>query len=270
MQNAGVRPSRYGLREHGIRNINIAYWNLGTAQLLEKAIQRHEGLLASGGAFVVRTGQYTGRSPRDKFIVLDATTEKAVNWGPVNRAMSEENFDRLYSKVLAFLQGQDLFVQDCFVGADPDYTLPIRVIAKRAWHSLFARQLFIRPDPEKTGEHVPEFTIIFSPTFNTDPADDGTNSEACIIVNFKKKVVLIAGTAYAGEMKKSMFTVLNYLLPQRGVLPMHCAANLGYDGKVALFFGLSGTGKTTLSADPNRRLIGDDEHGWSEHGVFNF
>ncbi len=270
MQNAGVRPSRYGLREHGIRNINIAYWNLGTAQLLEKAIQRHEGLLASGGAFVVRTGQYTGRSPKDKFIVRDDTTESPVNWGPVNKSMAEDQFDRLYAKLLAFWQGQDVFVQDCFAGADPEYTLPIRVVTQRAWHSLFARQLFIRPDPEKTEEHVPQFTIFMAPGLQTDPAEDGTNSEACIAINFKRRVVMILGTAYAGEMKKSLFTVLNYLLPQRGVLPMHCAANMGRDGGVALFFGLSGTGKTTLSADPNRRLIGDDEHGWSEHGIFNF
>ena len=270
MQNSGIRPSRYGLEEHGIRNIAAAYWNLGTAQLLEKAIQRHEGLLASGGAFVVRTGQFTGRSPRDKFVVMNEVTESNVNWGAVNQPMSEEHFQRLHSKMLAFWQGNELFVQDCFAGADADYSLPIRVITQRAWHNLFARQLFIRPNPEKTEDHVPAFTLLFAPGFHADPTDDGTNSETCIAINFKKRLVIIAGTSYAGEMKKAVFTILNYLLPDRGVMPMHCSANMGADGSVALFFGLSGTGKTTLSADPSRRLIGDDEHGWTGRGVFNF
>jgi phosphoenolpyruvate carboxykinase (ATP) len=270
MQNAGIRPSHFGLQQHGIRNINIAYWNLGTAQLLEKAVERHEGLFASGGSYVVRTGQFTGRSPRDKFVVKNPETESTINWGPVNQPMSEENFDWLYAKMLAFWQGQDIFVHDCFAGADPQYTLPIRVVTQRAWHCLFARQIFIRPDPLKTEEHVPEFTIFFAPGFHADPAEDETNSENGIIINFKKKVVLILGTSYAGELKKSVFTVLNYLLPARGVFPMHCSANTSQDGEVALFFGLSGTGKTTLSADPGRRLIGDDEHGWSANGIFNF
>jgi len=270
MQNAGIRPSRYGLNEHGLKNINIAYWNLGTAQLLERSVHRHEGLFATGGPYVVRTGQFTGRSPRDKFIVRDRVTESVVNWGPVNQPMSEEQFTRLYSKLLAFLQGQDLFVHDCFAGADPKYTMPIRVIAQRAWHCLFARQLFIRPNPEKTEDHVPEFTLFFVPGFHADPAEDGTNSENAIVIDFKRKVVLIAGTSYAGEMKKSVFTILNHILPDRNVLPMHCSANMSAGGDVALFFGLSGTGKTTLSAEPTRRLIGDDEHGWSDHGVFNF
>ena len=268
--NAGIRPSRFGLDRHGIRNINVAYWNLGTAQLLEHAVQRHEGLFASGGSFVVRTGQFTGRSPKDKFVVRDETTENTVAWGPVNQPIEQDRFDRIYSKMLAFWQGHDLYVQDCFAGADPQYQLPIRVVTQFAWHSLFARQLFIRPDPMLTGEHEPEFTVFFAPRFQADPAEDGTNSETCIVINFTKKVVLICGTSYAGEMKKSIFTVLNYLLPARGVLPMHCSANMGEAGDVALFFGLSGTGKTTLSADPRRRLIGDDEHGWSDHGVFNF
>jgi phosphoenolpyruvate carboxykinase (ATP) len=184
--------------------------------------------------------------------------------------MSAERFDLLYTKMLAYLQGHDLFVHDCFAGADPRYTLPIRVITQRAWHCLFARQLFIRPNPEATEDHVPEFTIFFLPGFHAEPAEDGTNSETAIVINFKKRVVLIAGTSYAGEVKKSVFTVLNYLLPERDVFPMHCSANMGADGNVALFFGLSGTGKTTLSADPSRRLIGDDEHGWSDNGVFNF
>ena len=268
--NAGIRPSRYGLAEHGIRNINVAYWNLGTAQLLEHAVRRHEGLFARGGAYVVRTGQFTGRSPRDKFIVRDEATEANVQWGPVNQPMSQASFDRLYAKMLAYWQGHDLFVQDCFAGADPRYTLPIRVIAQYAWHALFARQLFVRPDPLRTQGHVPEFTIFFAPRLQATPSEDGTNSETCIVVDFSRKVVLICGTSYAGEMKKSVFTILNYLLPARGIMPMHCSCNVGNGGGVALFFGLSGTGKTTLSADPQRRLIGDDEHGWSDAGVFNF
>lgn len=270
MQNTGIRPSRYSLQDQGLRNLQIAFWNLGTAQLLEKAIQRHEGMLASGGSFVVRTGQFTGRSPKDKFVVRETGTETTVHWGSVNQPMSEEQFDRLFSKMMAFFQGGELFVQDCFAGADPAHTLPIRVVTQRAWHALFARQLFIRPDPQHTDEHVPEFTIFFAPGFHADPAEDGTRSETCIVINFKRRVVLIAGTSYAGEMKKSVFTILNHLLPARGVFPMHCSANVGADGKPALFFGLSGTGKTTLSADPARRLIGDDEHGWSDTGVFNF
>ena len=270
MQNAGIRPSRHGLNEHGLRNLQIAYWNLGSAQLLEKAIQRHEGILASGGAFVVRTGQFTGRSPKDKFVVRETGTEETVNWGSVNQPMSEEQFDRLFAKLAAFFQGGELFVQDCYAGADPNFRLSIRVVTQRAWHSLFARQLFIRPDPESTGDHVPQFTLFFAPGFHADPIEDGTRTETGIAISFKRRMVIIAGTSYAGEMKKSVFTILNYLLPAMGVLPMHCSANAGHDGKVALFFGLSGTGKTTLSADPTRYLIGDDEHGWTDTGVFNF
>jgi phosphoenolpyruvate carboxykinase (ATP) len=267
---AGIRPSRYSLAEHGIRNINTAYWNLGTAQLLEHAVRRHEGLFATGGPFVVGTGKFTGRSPRDKFIVRDEITENTVQWGPVNQPMTHSAFDLLYSKLLAYWQGHDLFVQDCFAGADPQHRLPIRVVAQFAWHALFARQLFVRPDPLRTQDHVPEFTIFFAPCLQATPGEDGTNSETCIVVNFARKVVLIFCTSYAGEMKKSVFTVLNYLLPAQGILPMHCSSNVGHGGGVALFFGLSGTGKTTLSADPQRRLIGDDEHGWSDTGVFNF
>jgi phosphoenolpyruvate carboxykinase (ATP) len=268
--NAGIGPSIHGLEHHGIRNINVAYWNLGTAQLLEHAIQRREGSLARGGAFVVRTGQFTGRSPKDKFIVRDETTDSQVAWGPVNQPMSEANFDRLDAKMSAFWQGHDVYVQDCHVGADPEYGMPIRVITQLAWHTLFARQLFIRPNPAQTQDHVPHFTIMFAPEFQANPSEDGTNSETCIVISFKKRVVLICGTSYAGEMKKSAFTILNYLLPARGVFPMHCSANTGPAGDAALFFGLSGTGKTTLSADPMRNLIGDDEHGWSDDGVFNF
>ena len=270
MENAGIRPSRHDLSQHGLRNLQVAYWNLGTAQLIEKALQRREGILASGGSFVVRTGQFTGRSPKDKYVVREPGTEHTVHWGPVNQEMSEEQFEGMYQRMLGFWEGQDAFVQDCYAGADCEYGMPIRVITQRAWHSLFARQLFIRPDPDKTSEHVPEFTVLFAPGFFASPELDGTRSKTCIVINFKRRLVLIAGTEYAGEMKKSIFTILNFLLPARDVMPMHCSANVGHDGRVALFFGLSGTGKTTLSADPSRHLIGDDEHGWSERGVFNF
>jgi phosphoenolpyruvate carboxykinase (ATP) len=270
MQNSGVRPSRHDLSFHGLRNLQTVYWNLGTAQLVEKAIVGGEGQLASGGALVVRTGQFTGRSPKDKYIVREAGTESTVNWGSVNQPMSEAHFDGLYARMAKFWEGKEAFVEDCFAGAHPAYTMPVRVVSQRAWHALFARQLFVRPDPLKTGEHVPEFTVMFAPEFHADPAVDGTRSQTAIIVNFAKKIVLIAGTEYAGEMKKSIFTILNHLLTFQGVMPMHCSANVGADGRVALFFGLSGTGKTTLSADPQRKLIGDDEHGWSDAGVFNF
>lgn len=268
MHNVGNHPGGFVLREHGIRNLASAYWNLPPAQLIEKALERREGMLASNGGLVVRTGQFTGRSPKDKFIVRQAETESAIDWGPVNQPMSEANFDRLHSHVLAFLQGREVYVQDCFGGAAENYRLPVRVITVRAWHSLFARQLFVRP-PAGAAGHNPEFTLLFVPDYQADPETDGSRSQTCIAINFRKRVVIIAGTEYAGEMKKSVFSILNYILPGRGVLPMHCSANMGENG-VALFFGLSGTGKTTLSADPRRRLIGDDEHGWSDEGVFNF
>jgi phosphoenolpyruvate carboxykinase (ATP) len=268
MENIGISPSRHDLRLHGIHDIDVAHWNMGPAQLVEKAVQRYEGMLDNGGALVVRTGQFTGRSPKDKYVVREEGTEKTVDWGAVNQPMSEEAFDGIYARLLKFWEGEKLFVQDCFGGTDPNHTLPIRVITQRAWHALFARQLFVRP--VDTENHSPEFTVLFAPTFYADPERDGTRSKTCIAINFKKKAIIIAGTEYAGEVKKSIFSVLNYLLPAKGVLSMHCSANVGADGRVALFFGLSGTGKTTLSADPNRRLIGDDEHGWSDRGVFNF
>jgi phosphoenolpyruvate carboxykinase (ATP) len=258
------------LSEYGFRNLERTNWNLEPATLVEIALRRREGHLAGNGALVVRTGQFTGRSPKDKYIVLDSTTADSVNWGPVNQPMHSENFDRLYSRLVSFLEGQEIFVQDCFGGADPEYRLPIRIITQKAWHSLFGRQLFIRPSAAELAAHFPQFTLIFAPEFSAFPAEDGTRSETCIVLNFARKLVLIAGTMYAGEMKKSVFTLLNYLLPAVDVFPMHCSANVGSAGDVALFFGLSGTGKTTLSADPGRRLIGDDEHGWSRRGVFNF
>ena len=247
------------LAEHGIRHPGRVHWNLAPAALLEQALARGEGVLADNGALVVRTGHYTGRTPRDKYVVRDPSTESHVVWGAVNRPVAPEVFDRLHARVLAYLQGRELFVQDCAGGADPDYRLPLRVINELAWHNLFARQLFLplsrgQQDThplsrEEQDTHRPQFTILAAPGFQADPELDGTVAEPFIMLNLTRGLVLIGGTPYAGEMKKSVFTILNYLLPSRGVLPMHCSANVAADGEVALFFGLSGTGKTTLSAD---------------------
>ncbi|MBE7541437.1 MAG: phosphoenolpyruvate carboxykinase (ATP) [Bryobacteraceae bacterium] len=270
MNTTGINPSRFGLEQQGITQVANAWWNLGTAQLMERALQSGEGLLSGRGALVVRTGQFTGRSPKDKFIVRDATTENSVAWGAVNQPLDPAQFAGIWNRVLGFLQGKDVMVEDLYAGADPDFRLPIRVVVQRAWHGLFARQLFIRPQRHELEGHRPDFTLVFAPEFQCDPSHDGTRSETCIAVDFTRRLVLILGTSYAGELKKSVFTILNHLLPERGVMPMHCSANMGDHGRVALFFGLSGTGKTTLSADRHRRLIGDDEHGWSDKGVFNF
>ena len=245
--------------------------NLHPSALVERSLCRGEGTrLASNGALVGWTGKRTGRSPKDKFTVKDPRTADKVYWGEVNQAFEPEKFDALYRRVLEHLKGRELFTQDLFAGADPEYRLPIRTINEFAWHNLFVRQLFIRPSEEELKSHTPEFTVVAAPTFLADPKRDGTRSEVFILVNFTRKLVLIGGTQYAGEMKKSIFGVMNFLLPERGVFPMHCSANVGQDGVTALFFGLSGTGKTTLSADPERWLIGDDEHGWSDRGIFNF
>jgi len=262
--------SRYGLEHQGIGNVNHVYWNLTTPQLYEEAIDRREGRLAHLGPLVVRTGHHTGRSPNDKFVVREPSSEDRIWWGPVNRPMAQEQFDVLHRRLLAYFQGKDLFVQDCFVGADPEYRIPLRVITETAWHSLFARDMFIRAAREDLVDHGPEFTVIHAPNIHAIPEVDATRSEVVIVIHFGQRLVLIAGTHYAGEIKKSVFTLLNYLMPLRGVLSMHCSANAGADGDVAIFFGLSGTGKTTLSADPARTLIGDDEHGWSDRGIFNF
>ena len=270
MNQQGWNPSTYGIEEHGITNANHVYWNLPAGALYEQALQRNEGKTAHLGPLVVSTGYYTGRSPNDKFIVQEPGSQSNIWWGAVNRPFEQERFDRLYQRVMGFLQGKDLFVQDCFAGADPRYRKPIRVISEYAWHSLFVRNMFIRPDWSKVREHVPEYTIIAVPNFHSTPAVDGTNSEAFILVHFGRKLVLIGGTEYAGEIKKSVFTIMNYCLPLENIFSMHCSANIGQQGDVALFFGLSGTGKTTLSTDASRKLIGDDEHGWSDRGVFNF
>ena len=266
----GVNPSKFGLEQQGIRNPGVVAWNLGPAALMEEVLRRREGKLANNGAIVVRTGQRTGRSPKDKFVVKSEPSAQHVAWGAVNRPYEPAAFDRLFDLMSGYLQAADLYVQDCYAGADPEHRLPVRIITEYAWHSLFARSLFIPAKPDAAADFVPGFTVIDTPKFHANPDIDKTNSEAFVIVNFERKLVIIGGTSYAGEIKKSIFTVMNYLLPLKNVLSMHCSANIGADNDVALFFGLSGTGKTSLSADPQRRLIGDDEHGWGDNGVFNF
>ncbi len=257
-----------GLERDGIQTDRVR-WNLSTAALYEEAVRRQEGLIAASGPLACRTGLHTGRSPNDKFIVREPGSEAEIAWGAVNRAMDPAQFDRLHRDIVASLKGKELFVLDCFAGADPAYRLGVRVINELAWHNLFCRNLFI-DDPAAADAASPHFTVIDAPSFKADPKRHGSNSEVMIALNFAKKLVIIAGSSYAGEMKKSIFSVLNFILPLQNVLPMHCSANIGTGGDTALFFGLSGTGKTTLSSDPDRMLIGDDEHGWSDRGVFNF
>jgi phosphoenolpyruvate carboxykinase (ATP) len=271
METRDTAADNRNLAELGITNVRAVWWNLPSPTLYEHAIQRYEGVVAHLGPLVVRTGQYTGRSPKDKYVVQEPTSADKVHWGEVNRPFSPEAYDDLRARILSYLQGRDLYIQDCHVGADPTYSLPIRVITEKAWHSLFARNMFIRElDQAKLAGHRPGFTLIDAAGFNADPERDGTNSEVVILLHFGRMEALIAGTQYAGELKKTLLTVMTYLLPQQNVLPMHCSANYGRNiDDVTLFFGLSGTGKTTLSADPDRVLIGDDEHGWSDHGVFN-
>ncbi len=266
-----VTASSYGLDRQGIATTAALNWNLGTAPLVELAIRRGEGVLAKDGPLVVETGKHTGRSANDKFIVRDATTEDTVWWGKTNKGMTPAHFSALKADFLAHLGGKaDLFVQDLFGGSQPEHRVNVRVITEYAWHSLFIRTLLVRPDAAALADFMPEFTIIDLPSLRADPAKHGCRSETVIAVNFTEKLILIGGTAYAGEMKKSVFGILNYKLPVDGVMPMHCSANIGPGGDTAVFFGLSGTGKTTLSADASRTLIGDDEHGWSDTAVFNF
>lgn len=244
--------------------------NVSVPRLVEMILQLGEGELTDSGAVRSSTGKYTGRSPKDRFIVKDDVSTDTVDWGKVNQGISEETFENLYKKVVEYLKGKnELFQFKGYAGADKTYRLPVQVINEYAWHNLFAQQMLIRPTKEELKDHQAEFTVISAPQFKADPKVDGTNSEAFIIISFKKRVILIAGTEYAGEIKKSVFSVMNYLLPKKDVLSMHCSANVGKEGDAALFFGLSGTGKTTLSADPYRDLIGDDEHGWSPNGIFN-
>jgi phosphoenolpyruvate carboxykinase (ATP) len=257
-----------GLEREGITSDRI-HWNLAPAALYEEAVRRQEGVIAAAGPLSCRTGTHTGRSPNDKFVVRESPSDREIEWGKTNKAMEPAQFDLLHTELLRSLNGKELFVQDVYAGADPAYRLPVRIITEYAWHSLFCRNLFI-DDPQAASDAAPQFTVIDTPSFKADPKRHGVNSDVVIAVSFAKRLVLVGGTSYAGEMKKSIFSILNYLLPLQGVLSMHCSANVGSSGDVALFFGLSGTGKTTLSSDPDRMLIGDDEHGWSDRGVFNF
>ena len=259
-----------GLDQHGFRKLAAEHWNSSVPMLYEHAIRRGEGEIAAGGAFVARTGVHTGRTPRDKFIVADAASEPEVDWNTINQRVAPAVFESLKLRMLANFQGREAFVTDCFAGADPEYRLSVRLVSDSAWHSLFARNMFLRPVPAELKSFRPDFTIIHLPYFEATPALDKLNSEVFILVNFTERLVLIGGTRYAGEIKKSVFGLLNYLLPPRDVLPMHCSVNVGPKGDSAVFFGLSGTGKTTLSADGTRTLVGDDEHGWSRNGLFNF
>lgn len=266
----GNCASSITLEDQGFRNTGDQYWNLGTAHLYEQAISRGEGKLAADGPLVVKTGKHTGRSANDKFTVRDETTEDTIWWGDVNRPMTPAQFETLHTAFLAHAENKELFVQDLWGGSDPEHRVSVRTIGEFAWHSLFCRTMLVRPEAGELAGMAPQFTIINLPSFKADPATMGCRSETVIAVNFSKGLVLIGGTAYAGENKKSVFSILNYLLPEKGIMPMHCSANIGPDEDVAIFFGLSGTGKTTLSADSTRTLIGDDEHGWSDSSVFNF
>ncbi|MFC4624478.1 phosphoenolpyruvate carboxykinase [Daeguia caeni] len=269
MKETGIFNKAASIATTGLKDLSTVYYNLGPARLYEETIRRGEAELSAQGALVARTGQHTGRSPKDKFIVRDANTEDQI-WWDNNKPITPEAFDLLLADFIEHAKGKDLFVQDLIGGADEKYQLKSRVVTEYAWHSLFIRNLLIRPEQSELASFVPELTIIDLPSFKADPARYGIRSETVIAVDLTRKIVLIGGTSYAGEMKKSVFTVLNYLLPEKGVMPMHCSANEGQNGDVAVFFGLSGTGKTTLSADASRTLIGDDEHGWGEDGVFNF
>jgi len=261
----------YGLKNHGLVHLDTVYWNLPTSALIEEAIFRGEGKLVAGGAFDVYTGKWTARAANEKYFVREESTEKLIDWGEYNRPMTPEKFAGLFGRLQAFWQGEELFVQDLYAGAAPEYRLPVRIITDKAWSAHFARNMLLsETDLSKLKQFIPDFTVMVSPSFKVDPRIDGTNSETAIIINFAQKLAIIAGTEYAGEIKKSIFTIMNFLMPLRDVMSMHCSANVGDDNDVALFFGLSGTGKTTLSADPKRRLIGDDEHGWSDHEVFNY
>jgi phosphoenolpyruvate carboxykinase (ATP) len=263
--------SEFGLLNLGFRNFGTVYWNLSAPALYEEAIFRREARITDQGALVASTGKHTARSANDKFVVKEPSSDERVWWSEYNRPFSTDKFSTLVARLQGYLQNQDLFVQDVYVGADPAYRLPVRVVTQYAWHSLFAKNMFLEPESHDVlRRFVPDFTVICAPDFNAAPEIDATNSPTFIILNFDARIAVIGGTGYAGEIKKSMFTVMNYLMPMQGVLPMHCSANVGAGGDTALFFGLSGTGKTTLSADPTRRLIGDDEHGWSDEGVFNF
>ncbi len=274
MEQFGPVISSFGLENHGIKNVKVAHWNLSPEALVEEALRRREGKLAQGGALMVDTGIYTGRSPQDRFVVEDETSKDTVDWGNINKPISPENFEKLYQKVLSYYQGKgEVFVRDVYAGADETYRLNCRFVNVRAYHNLFIHNMFLAPTEEDRKNFKPDFVVLQCPELKGDEKIDGIRPEGggtFIVVNFAKRIIIIGGTEYSGEMKKGIFGVLNYMLPERGIMPMHCSANIGDDGASAVFFGLSGTGKTTLSADPSRTLIGDDEHAWSDKGLSNF
>lgn len=271
MSEQGLKSPNANLEILGIKNYTVAYWNLSPEQLVQHTLERGLGKLTDTGALAVNTGKFTGRSPKDKFTVKDAITEHSVDWGDVNIPISPEHFDKILEDLTAYFTGKEIYVRDSYTCADPNHRLNIRVINETAWANLFCNNLFLRPTPEEIKTQEPEWYIIQAPGFEADPTIHGTRQGNFTVVNFTKKMILIGGSAYTGEIKKGIFSVLNFILPHnKGVLSMHCSANEGEKGDVALFFGLSGTGKTTLSADPHRKLIGDDEHGWDQGSVFNF
>ena len=269
-KNAWKSHAAAALAGTGVQASRPVLSNLTTAALVAESLRRHEGRLSATGALMVETGVHTGRSMQDKFVVDEPSVTKDIWWGKINQPMSVEKFAGFRNRVTAFLQGQALFTEDLYAGADPEHRVRVRLVTTQAWNALFARNMFIRPAETELADFEPDYVILHAPKFETDPAVDGVRSSTTIALSFEQKLIVIAGSEYAGEMKKSIFTVMNWLLPAKGVLPMHCSANIGQDGDVALFFGLSGTGKTTLSSDPDRALIGDDEHGWAPTGVFNF
>jgi len=271
LKDAKALSSDFGLDNHGLLYLDNVYWNLPESSLYEEIVFRNEGKIVEGGPIAVKTGKHTARAAADKFIVKEESTEDKIWWGVYNRPFSSEKFNAMIGRLQAYAQGEEFFVQDCYAGADPEYKMPIRIITEKAWHSLFARNMFITTNNrDELKKFIPDFTVIAAPGFKLDPKVDGSRTETGIILNFEARMAVIANSQYGGEIKKSIFTVLNFLLTFNDVLPMHCSANVGNNGDAALFFGLSGTGKTTLSADPKRKLIGDDEHGWSSNGVFNF
>ena len=271
MKEFGVKAENATIDNLGLKNVESILWNLEPAQLIEETILRGEGELTDTGALAIETGEFTGRSPQDRFVVYDDITKDAVWWGNVNLKFDADQFDKLYDRVTQYLEGKDVYVRDAYACADPKHRLNIRVVTERPWSNLFIYNMFLRPTQEELADFDPEWSIIAAPGFMADPKIDGTRQHNFAIINFSKKVLLIGGTGYTGEMKKGIFSALNFILPhERNVLSMHCSANIGKDGDTAIFFGLSGTGKTTLSSDPDRQLIGDDEHGWTDDSVFNF
>lgn len=269
-QHLGNTPSKHGRDEHGLNHVKRAYWNLFPAEFYEHAVRRGEGQLTSAGNFAAITTPHTGRSPKDKYLVKEASSEADIWWGSINQPAEPEQFDTLYKAMIEHLKDKEVFVSDLYASARENQRINVRVISENAWQNLFARNMFLRHSADDLPDISPDFTILHTPTFFADPEVHGTRTQMYVMLSFEHKMVIIGGSRYAGEIKKSIFTVLNYLLPKQGILSMHCSANIGKDGETALFFGLSGTGKTTLSADPERTLIGDDEHGWDDEGVFNF